>query len=94
MNNDKTQFMKKIGVNAYILYSKSKSKMGVSARDFLSNYIINIEPDGTLIAVACSYYVDFDYPVQKSVIRGDLEIGGTMLVPNKDDPNKSYMYVM
>lgn len=62
MNNDTTQFMKKIGANGYVLYNKSKSKMGVSARDFLSNYLINVEPDGTLISVACSYSVDFDYP--------------------------------
>jgi len=62
LNNDTSAFVKKVGVNGYILYVKSKSKMGVSARDFLNNFIVNIEPDGTVIVVVCSQDVDYNYP--------------------------------
>ena len=62
LNNDKSEFVKKVGANGYILYTKSKSKLGISARDFLSNFIVNIEPDGTLIVVVCTQNVDFTYP--------------------------------
>ena len=55
LNNDTSGFKKKIGANGYVMYTKSKSKMGVSARDFLNNYLINIEPDGTLIICVCSH---------------------------------------
>lgn len=68
--------------------------MGFSARDFVLNYLVNIEEDGTLIVVACSQGCKFKIPEVHGVTRGDMPISGLMLVPNKDDPSKTYAYVI
>jgi len=62
LNNDASKYFKKVGANAYIYYSKSKPKMGISPRDFLNNYLVNIEKDGTIIILVSSTNVDYDYP--------------------------------
>ena len=54
INNEEVDFKKKIGANAYIYYSKTKSKMGFEGRDFILNYLVNIEADGTLMVAASS----------------------------------------
>lgn len=94
INNERVGYHKKIGANAYIYYSRTKSKTGFSARDFVMNYMCNIEPDGTLYVVCSSYNCDFNYPEQDGAVRGDIAIGGILLEPKRDDPSKTFAYVM
>jgi hypothetical protein len=94
INNDGVKFHKKVGANAYIYYSRTKSKTGFSARDFVVNYLCNVEADGSLIVTCSSFGCDFQLAPQDGATRGEIAIGGLLLVPNKDDPNKSYAYVM
>ena len=52
-NIDTKHCFRKLGVNLYNLYNRSKKVMGVVAgRDFIFNHLNLIEPDGTLIAVS------------------------------------------
>ena len=60
INNDRVKFCKKVGVNAFIYYSKTKSKTGFSSRDFIMNYICNMEADGSLVVACSSYNCNFD----------------------------------
>lgn len=94
INNDSCAFKEKIGVNAYIYYSRTKPKMGFSARDFVLNYLVNVEEDGTLLVVACSQGCKYQMDEVHGVTRGDMPISGLMLVPNKNDPGKTYAYVI
>jgi hypothetical protein len=94
LNTDYTEFRKKIGANGYICYSRTKPKMGFSARDFIMNYLINLEADGTFILVTTSTNCNWKEPENKGLVRGELPISGYVMTPDKDDPNKSYVYVI
>lgn len=94
INNDKIQFKKKVGANAYVYYSKTKSKTAFSARDFVINYICNLEEDGSLVVACTSFNCDYEIPLQDGVTRGEIAVGGILLEPRKDDPSKTYAYVM
>lgn len=52
-----------MGVNAYVVYMKTKKVMMVSSRDFCVNYINNIEADGTIIDCQTSNKCFINYPV-------------------------------
>ena len=94
LNTDHTAFRKKIGANAYIYYNRTKPKIGFQARDFICNYLINIEQDGTLVIVSTSYGVDYDEPKHSGITRGDAPIRGWVIIPNQNDPSKSYCYIV
>lgn len=68
--------------------------MGFSARDFVMNYLVNVEEDGTFILVCSSQGVNHHVDPVHGITRADCPISGIMLVPNKDDPNKTYAYVV
>ena len=86
--------MKKIGANAYIFYSKTKSKTGFSSRDFVLQMIMNIDKDGSIIVCCSSSNCSFDYPLSMDATRAESPISGTILIPDKLNPNKTYMYVI
>ena len=94
INNDGIKFHKKVGVNAYIYYSKLKAKSILSSRDFVMNYICNLEEDGSLVVACSSYNCDFKLKERDGCVRGDIAIGGLLIEPVKGNPNKSYVYVM
>ena len=94
INNDGVKFHKKIGANAYIYYSRTKSKTGFTARDFIMNYICNLEADGTVIVTCSSFNCDFKLREQHGATRGEIAIGGILLEPVKGDPKKTKAYVM
>jgi len=60
----------------YVIHKKTKSKVVVSARDFVVNIVYNREPDGTVTSVASSSNVKANIPEIKGVIRADAPING------------------
>ena len=84
--------MKKVGVNAFISYLKTKKVLIVSSRDFLVNYLCNTEEDGTIIDVVSSDEVDFDFPEVANTIRGATPINGILIKPDPSDSNKCTLY--
>lgn len=68
--------------------------MGFDARDFVLNYLCNVEEDGTLITTVSSQGCQYKMDEVNGVCRGDTPISGIILIPNKDDPNKTYAYVI
>lgn len=86
INNDGVKFCKKVGVNAYIYYSKLKSKSVLASRDFVVNYICNMEADGSLVVACSSYNCDFELRSKDGIVRGDIAIGGLLIEPVKGNP--------
>lgn len=70
LNNDQTVYKKKVGVNAYIVYSRTVKKFVISPRDFVVNLIQNTEADGTTYYCASSTDCEFEIPEVNNVIRG------------------------
>jgi hypothetical protein len=68
--------------------------MGFSPRDFIMNYLVNIEQDGTLVLITTSQGCNYDEPIHSGIIRGESPISGYFMIPNKDDPNKCYCYMI
>jgi hypothetical protein len=58
------------------------------------SYICNLEEDGTVVVAVTSFNCDFKFPEQDGATRGEIAVGGALLEPSKDDPNKTYAYVM
>ena len=89
VNNDRVEYLKKIGVNAYIFYSKTKSKTGFSSRDFVLQMIMNMEQDGSIIICCSSSNCTYEYPLCNEATRAESPISGTILIPDKNNPNKT-----
>ena len=71
----------------------SKKVWPVSSRDFVLNYILNQEEDGTIIEFATSENVDFNFPEVPGNVRGFAARVGTIISPDPSDPSKSnYFY--
>lgn len=85
VNNDKSEYLKKIGVNSYIYYSKTKSKLGFSSRDFVLQMIMNIEQDGTILICCSSDNCSYQHPQNKDATRAESPISGTILIPDKNN---------
>ena len=94
INNDFCQFEKKVGANAYNFYTRTISKTGFSARDFVLNLIYNIESDGTVLWCASSHNCAHSKPPHHGTTRGDMPISGLILKPVKGEPNKTYCYII
>jgi hypothetical protein len=82
INNDQTKFVKKVGVNGYIHYNKTRKLMVVQSRDFVTNMIQNTEPDGSVIYCCSSIGCDYDFPTVKDTVRGTTPISGVIITPN------------
>ena len=95
INNDYAEFTKKIGVNAFMYYNKTKKKFVISARDFATNYLINIEEeDGTLIVCGSSLNPHEEIPEKSGIVRGATPISGWVIKPNPQNPKTSYCFNM
>ena len=88
INCDHTIYKKKIGVNGYILYNHTVKKIFVSARDFILNWIMNTEPDGSTYYCGSSIGCNWVEPEAKDVIRGATPLSGFHIKPHSNNPNK------
>ena len=91
VNNDVMMHTKKIGANAYITYSKTIKKFVISARDFVVNYIINEEADGSILFCASSDNCQHDIAENSGVVRAYTALSGYIIKPDPNDPNKSFI---
>lgn len=91
VNNDFLLLKKKIGVNAYITHVKTKKKFVIAARDFVVNYLINEDTDGTVTLASTSDDCDFTIQETQGVVRAYTALSGMVLKPHPDDPNKTIM---
>ena len=94
INSEETTYLKKVGVNAYVLYMKTKKKFVVAARDFVTNYIQNTEADGLTYYCASSIGVKVQVPEKDSVIRGDCPLAGFLLKPDPTNKNKTNVTIV
>ena len=84
-------WIEKMGVAAYTMYNRSKKVMVVSGRDFIMDVLTFQEPDGTILLIISSNEEQtLSYPQKKGVVRANAPIGGWVLIPDKDDPNKTH----
>lgn len=90
-NIEHAEIKKKIGANAYIMYSKTIKYYLVKSREFIINYLINEESDGTVVFVSSSDNCDYDkhFPEIPGVIRAYTALTGALFIP--DGPNRCLM---
>ena len=89
---DDAFYFDKVGVNAVHTYQRSKKILLVAGRDFVMDQLMNQESDGTIIHVTSSNEdLNEKFPVPKGVVRGCSPIGGYIITPDVNDPNKSYV---
>jgi hypothetical protein len=81
--------LKKVGVNGYEYYLKSKKKFVVASRDFPFNLIFNIEEDGTIISCASTDNFKGTMPEQPNTVRAESPMSGYIIAPKPGDPTKS-----
>ena len=81
-NTEHSEFSRKIGVNAYHYYMKSKKKFVVASRDFLVNMIFNVEEDGTVIICGSTDNCTLDIPEKPNTIRGKTAMSGWVIAPS------------
>ena len=62
LNGEVSERLKKIGANAFIHYKKLKRKLVVSSRDIVSNMLMNLEEDGSVVTVASSLNCTYQHP--------------------------------
>lgn len=91
LNSDFMEHQKKVGVNAFVTHVKTKSKFVISARDFVLNYLLNEEEDGSIMFVTSSDNVEYNVPEINGVVRAYTALGGMVLTPDATDPNKTWM---
>ena len=92
VNNDFMEHKKKIGVNAYITHIKTIKKFVISAREFVVCYMVNEEPDGTLLICTTSENCPVDIPQMPGIVRGHTALTGYTFKPDPSDPeNKCIM---
>ena len=61
-NGEESVRLKKIGANAFIHYKKLKKKLVVSSRDMVSNMLMNLEEDGSVVTVASGLNCTYQHP--------------------------------
>ena len=94
VNNDFMEHKKKIGVNAYVTDIKTAKKFVISARDFVVNYVIHEEADGTIMICTSSDNCPLKMPDQSGCVRGYTALTGYVFKPDPSDPkNKCFMHM-
>jgi|DEB0MinimDraft_12_1074336.scaffolds.fasta_scaffold94579_1 hypothetical protein len=94
VNNEILEYKKKVGVNGYIAYIKTIRKFIISPRDFVCNYLINEEPDGTIVLCLSSENCDGGIGPISGIVRGNTALSGFVIKPLNGDPNKSMVQMM
>jgi hypothetical protein len=78
-----------LSMNTGFVFNRFKGVMFISGRDFCMLGITIKFPDGKIIICSKSHEHD-DCPPHKKYVRGEVVIGGWILVPDKNDPNRTY----
>lgn len=66
----------------------------IQAREFVFNYLIHEEPDGTVMYTASSDNCDYHLPETSGVTRGYMALAGFMFEPDVNDPSKTNAKMM
>jgi len=91
INNDVFEHKKKIGVNAFVSYVKTVKKFVISSRDFVINYLLNEESDGTVIFCTSSDNCVSDIGPVQGIVRAHNVMTGFVLTPVAGDKSKTTM---
>ena len=94
LNCETAKHLQKVGVNGFISYTKTKKLLLVASRDFLVNYLINQEEDGSIICVTSTENCESDHPEIPGVVRAGSPMSGFILKVNPIDPTKTIMQKM
>mmetsp|Transcript_17931 Transcript_17931/g.27745 ORF Transcript_17931/g.27745 Transcript_17931/m.27745 type:complete len:156 (+) Transcript_17931:1937-2404(+) len=92
VNNEVAEVVKKVGVNAYHFYYKTKKRYIIASRDFVMNILFNIEADGSVYCLVSTDNCSATIPPKSGTIRGDCTVSAFYIQPKKGDPTKSYAY--
>lgn len=92
INTEYAEHVKKIGVNAFVSYSKSKKQYVVSSRDFVVNYLCNVLEDGSIIDACTTDSVEVIIAEKPSTIRASTPITGLILRPDPEDAGKTLVF--
>ena len=67
----------------------------ISGRDFIFDYIVNEEQDGTIIITTSSNLdLNDSIPVPKGIVRGNSPIGGYIIKPKNEDRTESHVKLL
>jgi hypothetical protein len=91
LNHEESEFLKKVGVNGFHYWSKTKKVFVVSSRDFATNMLYNVEADGTVIICGSSDNFHGDCPEKPGAVRGLTPLSGYILRPVASDPSKTHI---
>lgn len=79
ITSDQTKYLKKVGANALYYYKKTVKKFVVAPRDFVCDFLMNQEADGSIATIASSDKCQCNYPTQSGIVRGESPISGTFV---------------
>ena len=90
-NADEIYFMKKVGIGAYHMYSRTKKIYVVAPREYLLDLFTFQEKDGTIIIIISSNdSLEKDLPdFKKGIIRANVPIGGWIFRPDPENPQRT-----
>ena len=95
VNAEDVHFMGKVGANAYTIYNLSKKIFFVAGREFLLDFFTNQEADGTIFIVISTNRELYDLvPERKGIVRAESPVGGWILTPDAQNPNKTHCKLM
>ena len=82
-NTDIFRHESKVGVNGFISYMKTIKVFGIEARDFKLNYLMNEEPDGTILWCAQSSENENEMMISQigEMVRGHAALIGCVIKP-------------
>lgn len=94
-NCDAIYFMGKQGVGAYSMYNRSKRIMVVAEREFILDFFtFQDEKDDTIFIIISSNDELEGPPKKKGVVSANAPIGGWVIVPDKENPNRTFCTLM
>ena len=78
-------YLQNVGKNAYVMYQQYKKSNNQTPppREFLTNFLCNQDPDGSILHVASSTDCKFNYC--SSFTRGSIHLQGSILYPHGDN---------
>jgi len=82
-----------MGCNAYIMYNRTKKKI-VAGREFVSNVLMNSEPDGSVVICGSSVNCKHPREEQAGTTRAQAQIVGQYFQADPQNPNSCRMTVI
>ena len=89
------KYVRKMGVGAYTVLNRSQKVMVVASRDFVLDFLTFQRPDGvTFIVISSNHDLYEEFPAPKGVMRAEAPVGGWIVKPDPENPNRCFCQLM